>query len=499
MLAFFIRIDFIHTNFYDLLLCMNSNDVIIRSLGLIDLPNTQFITYNDKLNSVNESFKDIYNLMLQSNDDYFLTEVSIVVTSAMAGTGPYEYQVPLPTNFFQLRYIDYHSQQGWVPMKKWNMGTKDDLLTEPEYRIANNNLWIITGTPTASVPFTIKVGYYPPPFAITLQDSPISYGLSYTVANFSLINPATVFFFHYNGITPYDVMFYAYNGKTINIEVNQTTPPQTATVPFTLYADSANITGINYYKGYLYWSNANGVLRSAAVDITNPAVITSPINISGPSPTILNFTINGNNIYESTSTATNTIAITAPGSYGTPNAILSFPTLTTQVFPNGNLYYLGNGDTLVANTAIPTVLMNGILDIANDGTNLYALDTSKNLWLLPIVSFGVLGIGTIITTDVSTQIGLWENGRLPILTQEGQTLSAFSAYVSYDFSLMNNIVPEIMAYRAAIDFGIKQGRDVTQQQLNELWVRFRNMIKRDEYKYERVQNYYRNFTSSVFI
>jgi hypothetical protein len=470
---------------------MYSTDIIQRAIELIDLLNAQFITYNDKRNSLNESWKDIYNLMLQSNNDFNVKEVQLTVTNAMQGTGPYEYLVPLPSDFFQIRYADYHGPQGWSVMKKWNYEVKDDLLVEPEYRIVNNNLWVIVGTPSGSSPLTIKLGYYPPPPTITLPDASYQFGLSYSAANFNNISQPC--YAYWNNNSPFDAMFYVYSGVNIVIEVMET-----GSVPFTLYTSANPITNLFWYKGNLYWQS-NGAILYAAVDLTAPAVIVAPTTLVAAAVTSLEEVIN-NLVYYSTSIATFSIPISG----GASTQILTVPTLCTQYTTSG-YYWIGMGDTLCAQTLTgPTILLTTSVDINWDGTYLYVLDTSNNLWSYQPAYFGDTiagsGNGTIIQADVSNPVGPVSNNRTAVLLQEGTQLLSISNNINYNFSLLNNIVPEIMSLRAAIDFGIKQNRDTTQQQarLQEFWARFRNMVKRDEYKYERVQNYYKSFQSGVY-
>jgi hypothetical protein len=472
---------------------MLATDIITRAIGQIDLINTQFITYNDKYNSLNESYKDIYNQMIQSNNDFYLKEVQLTITSAMIGTGPYEYKVPLPSDFFQIRYADYNGPQGWSVMKKWNYEVKDDLLVEPEYRIANNNLWVIVGSPSAATTnLTIRVGYYPPPSTITLPDNNYQFGLSYSSANFNSISQPC--YAYWSTTTPYDAMFYVYNGTNIVVEIMET-----GSVPLTLYTSANTVTNLFWYKGYLYWQS-NGAILKAAVDLTAPAVIVAPTTLVGPGGISNLEDVMNNLIYFSA--GTNTYSMTTAGASST--IVLNIPTQCAQYTTSG-LYWIGLGDTLCAQTSTgPIVLSTTAVDINWDGTYLYVLDTSNNLWSYKPIAFGdtiaTSANGTIIQTDVSNPLGPINNGRTAVLLQEGAKLLSISNPINFDFGAMNNIVPEIMSLRAAIDFGIKQGRDITQQQtrLQEFWARFRNMVKRDEYKYERVQNYYKAFQSGIY-
>jgi hypothetical protein len=81
---------------------------------------------------------------------------------------------------------------------------------------------------------------------------------------------------------------------------------------------------------------------------------------------------------------------------------------------------------------------------------------------------------------------------LPLITRERSLLLALDVTINYNFDYPNNLVPEIMAHRAAIDFRAKGQKDTTElkARLAELWERFRSSIKRDEYEVTRIKNAY---------
>jgi hypothetical protein len=261
-----------------------------------------------------------------------------------------------------------------------------------------------------------------------------------------------------------------------------------------------------YYKGYVYWINSNNAILSAPLDLTNPAAISSPITVLAGSGQIGVFIhIFQNTIYYSqpSPALTRAIAITSPGVYGSPSTLFSFQTYCVQTFPNGDIYYLDILGDVWADTS-PTAtnldLPYEALDLANDGSNLYVLDDSGNVWVYPVPSFGTLGTGTIIATGVVDQIGEWVNNRLPITFGEAQQLFAYSTNINFDFSTYLNIVPELMSYSCAIDFKRKQNGDPTllQARRAELWKRMDDVVRKDEYRFERIANYYKTFNAGTY-
>jgi len=119
----------------------SASQLITRALGISDLVNATNITQNDKVNSLNESYKDLYNLILDSDDDYYVTETVIAITSAMLNTtsiGQYfEYNVPVPSDAMRIRYIDYINGTQWGAMVIYPLSMKDFAPGAPMYRWRN--------------------------------------------------------------------------------------------------------------------------------------------------------------------------------------------------------------------------------------------------------------------------------------------------------------------------------------------------------------------------
>jgi hypothetical protein len=86
-----------------------------------------------------------------------------------------------------------------------------------------------------------------------------------------------------------------------------------------------------------------------------------------------------------------------------------------------------------------------------------------------------------------------DNGEILVTTINPYTVVLLGQIEDTEISYPNNEALEIMSYQAAIDFKRKQGdADVTllQMRLSEIWERFEDVITRDEYRVEKVQNVY---------
>jgi len=72
-------------------------------------------------------------LWTDNDDDYYITRLTfaLTVTYAVAGSNN-EYLYPLPADFFKLRYLDFRTAAAdFLPMKKFNLGMKDDSPATP--------------------------------------------------------------------------------------------------------------------------------------------------------------------------------------------------------------------------------------------------------------------------------------------------------------------------------------------------------------------------------
>ena len=110
---------------------MTATQIITRALYLADLHNSDFVTWNDKSQSLFETYRDIYSSYVDSDYDFFLKDVEISLTPSMLApnesSGVQEYLVPLPSDFLRLRWVDYSGQQVWQAMQKFQIIDKNIL------------------------------------------------------------------------------------------------------------------------------------------------------------------------------------------------------------------------------------------------------------------------------------------------------------------------------------------------------------------------------------
>ena len=475
---------------------MTANDIILRARSVSDLPATQFVSHLDELNSINEAWKDLYSALVEADDDYYVTEVAVTLNSTFAIAGTVnEYLYPLPADFLKLRYLDFRGDaNNYLPVKKFTMSQKDDQPGDPYYRIKGTNLWIIGGS-VPSAGMTLRMGYYPAVQTITAQQADFVYGTSYAPNLFTaILAPAYA--------TYLETMVYA-NGAVITSEniVNATVG-----APVALFTDSGAVSNIVYYKGILYWIRG-GFIWYKPTSLT--AAFTAPTQATSPTG-VTSFFIGNDTIYYSTAADIRSCTLTGASDvqlapyiassicYNTSDGGVYFTEATTNHF-----HKLFVANPLLTNSSKVTTDGNGIFFILEtDGTvHQITVDSAFTVILTDnVIDTNVTQMGQVVY-DINQNPATWI---IPELKAGGpfQQLLGHDGAVNYNFSYPNNIVPEIMAWRSAIDYRTKQGADFSAHLLRlghptidgepsvGLWARFEQTIKRDEYQPERIRNAY---------
>jgi hypothetical protein len=467
---------------------VTAQDIILRARSVSDLPNSQFVSHLDELNSINESWKDIYSTLVENDDDYYVTELTIVLTPAFAVVGSAnEYLFPLPADFLKIRYLDFRADAtNWMPMNKFNIGMKDDQPGDPHYRIKGTNLWIIGGSVPATG-LTLKLGYYPITTAITYPQNDFVYGTSYSPNLFSaIVAPCYA--------TYLETMVYA-NGNILTAEniVNNTVG-----APVALFTDSGAVSNIVYYKGVLYWIRG-GLIWYKTTALT--AAFLAPTQATTPAAVTSFYIANTGTIYYTTAAAIRSCDLT-----GGTDALVYTVANATSVVQIGPATVYRTSASIVSIVGVATPLYaSSIAKITSDGGSsnlLYILDNAANVRRVTfnpltaailtddIVDSAVTDIGQVVY-DVNQNPATWI---IPTLksTNPYMQLLGVDGTVNYNFSYPNNLVPEIMAWQSAVDYRTKQAADTSAHmvKLKMLWDRFHDTIKRDEYQPERIRNHY---------
>lgn len=434
---------------------MTASEIINRARSLSDLPNATFIDHDDEVNSLWESWKDIYSKITDSSDDYFINSV-ILDTSTATALGTNEWSLTLPDDIYKIRFVNFKSNGRWTNMNKFNTNNRNVAPFAPQYRFRGNSLWIIAN----ALPGEIRIDYYPAPVKPSLPELSLNYLTAMPVYNKTNITSTCYFSVKDTNLTKnIDYLVYIYNG---DIFIESTTLRTTAT----LYTTAVNPSNIVYNLGYLYWVADDGtgnmnIYRAT----TNFAAALTPVAIT-TSNDIANFSIVGDKIYASAGGAT--VTMNLDGSSVTPYSALD----TKDVVAIGaNIYFINKADSeIYLNGASLNIIASTLM---SDGAYLYYLDTASVLHRY-LINDDILYLNVRYLGNVS-------NGFASVI-RSNLDVEAVSILEDTDFVYPLNEANEILAYSCAIDFKRKQSGDITALagRIAEIWDRFLDVLRRDE-------------------
>lgn len=127
------------------------NDTIRRAKAKADMRSSNFFDTQDWLDAFNEAWTELYDILIESGDNYFVSEDFITIVSS-AGS-----DYDLPADFYKVLNMDFEvnaSSNIYVTMKRF---------TEAE---RNNTVGNVSSIPNGRV----RIRYYPQPTKYTTAD-----------------------------------------------------------------------------------------------------------------------------------------------------------------------------------------------------------------------------------------------------------------------------------------------------------------------------------------
>lgn len=145
-----------------------------------DRVNSNFVTLPEWNSYINQSYFELYDLLVDTYEDYYVTGP---VTLTTDGSN----MVPMPNDFYKLMGVDGSpgSTNAFVTLKKFNFIARNRYIYpqlpntllgifNPQYRLVGNNLMLI---PTPQAGQSIRI-WYIPKLTQLLQDTDILKGIS---------------------------------------------------------------------------------------------------------------------------------------------------------------------------------------------------------------------------------------------------------------------------------------------------------------------------------
>lgn len=435
---------------------MKTSEIIDRAERLADMTGASTITFQEKTRSLNESWKDVYEKLINSGDDYFTVTVEIPVTNAMK-EDENTYRIPLPVEAYKIRTIDAKtSGNRWQIVDKFPLTSRNNMtFGTPYYRFLGHDVWLLVSPSfTAS---SLRVRYYPQAEALTFPDTPAEFAEAVPAYDKGTISCPFV--------VDAEKMYYLEDDASIIYEDKAAGTSITA-------GAGVDISQIAVYKGYLYYIDEGDIRRGALV----LPFVSSPV--TGYTGLVESFSILEDKIYYFNGTQTHVCNLD-----GTGDALYLAAEVKNVCKVAGLVAYINAGGTITVNSVD---LLISADELATDGTYLFA----RNGYI--VTRYDADGENPEIIALDAAFLGNYSGERLGYKSDAGN-LYALSAYPDMELDYPLNIVPEIMSYQSAIDYRrkLEKPSDMIVARLAELWKRFESAFRRDSYKPERIGNFYR--------
>lgn len=143
---------------------LNTKDIIKRATQLADLENSDFISWNENLQIMNEGYQKIYQKLINHGDKTYM-KTCLLVSPISVGSNEIHYN--LPNDFFQLYSLTDVNGNRCIVKKSIN-----DPISSLRYDIVNNEL-VIYGNNN----ITMRMSYYPIPQTLTIKADGVKFDM----------------------------------------------------------------------------------------------------------------------------------------------------------------------------------------------------------------------------------------------------------------------------------------------------------------------------------
>lgn len=135
-----------------------TSDILKRASQLADLENSDFIGWNEKVNLLNESYRKLYQIVINNNDKYYLKKVKVSDLVKGVNSSANESHYFLPADFYQLCSIQTSENQ--TPLLRKSPA---EPLQARRYDIINEEVVIYGNADSEPLDFN----YYPVPLTLS--------------------------------------------------------------------------------------------------------------------------------------------------------------------------------------------------------------------------------------------------------------------------------------------------------------------------------------------
>lgn len=159
-----------------------ASEIVKRALNLADLANTDFISNDEQIEYLNDSWKEFYQLLINKGDKQFVKEVELYPTN---GFGVAEY--PIPSDLYQIQSI--RTRSGDIITRRADSESE----TSNTYEIFNDTIRLY------GVAGNIIMTYYTVPEFITIPDKTVLSDVPYSEVA-SVVSNISNSFVNTNGV-----------------------------------------------------------------------------------------------------------------------------------------------------------------------------------------------------------------------------------------------------------------------------------------------------------
>lgn len=146
---------------------MTVADIITAARHYTQIDNAPFFTAADELRSVNRAWRDLYERILQADDEFFVLEVTASV-SALTVVRDRVYDLTLPVDFYRLRNMIAIAGTSENQLRRKD---PQDINQAEGYRFKNDQIRLFLGAGYNS----LRYEYYPLPVEYTATTTDIVY------------------------------------------------------------------------------------------------------------------------------------------------------------------------------------------------------------------------------------------------------------------------------------------------------------------------------------
>lgn len=141
---------------------MTAQTIIDRAKDIADIAGSSFFSSTETYASLNESYRDIYEAILNSNDDYFAKDWSFIFSGlTQIANEPMGFTIDLVTDFYRFRALQYEKNGSWFTVHKFTIQDENRAGRDATYRIQGTKLKLIL--PLRNTYTNFRALYFPVP------------------------------------------------------------------------------------------------------------------------------------------------------------------------------------------------------------------------------------------------------------------------------------------------------------------------------------------------